>query len=92
MAALDLIADIGGTNARFALTVDPDNALLQERAKKVDELRAAGKFTLPTTLALELATNPFLRAEDPGVQKALGMSGHDPAQVFAEVRERKNRS
>ena len=80
------------SNARFALTIDPDNDLLKERAKKVDELRAAGKFTLPTTMALELATNPFLRAEDPDVQKALGMSGHDPAQVFAEVRERKNRS
>jgi hydroxyacylglutathione hydrolase len=80
------------SNARFALTVDPDNDLLKERAKKVDELRAAGRFTVPSTLALELATNPFLRAEDPGVQKAVNMAGHDPAQVFAEIRERKNRS
>lgn len=80
------------SNARFALTVDPDNALLQERVKKVEELRASGKYTLPSTIGLELATNPFLRAEDPGVQKAVGMDGHDPAQVFAEVRERKNRA
>lgn len=80
------------SNARFALTVDPDNDLLKARAQKVEELRAAGKYTLPSTIGLELATNPFLRAEDPGVQKAVGMDGHDPAQVFAEVRERKNRS
>ena len=80
------------SNARFALTVDPDNALLAERAKIVEELRAAGKFTLPSTIGLELATNPFLRAEDPGVQIAVDMAGHDPVQVFAEVRERKNRA
>jgi hydroxyacylglutathione hydrolase len=80
------------SNARFALTVDPDNALLTERAKKVDDLRAAGEFTLPSTIGLELATNPFLRAEDPGVQTAVNMAGHDPVQVFAEVRERKNKA
>ena len=80
------------SNARFALTVDPDNALLKARSARVDELRGAGAYTLPTTLSLELATNPFLRAEDPGVQKAVGMEGHDPVQVFAEARERKNRA
>jgi hydroxyacylglutathione hydrolase len=79
------------SNARFALTVDPENDLLKHRAGEIDALRAAGKFTIPTTMALELATNPFLRAEDPGVQAAVGLSGHDPVQVFAEVRERKNR-
>ncbi|MDE2363309.1 MAG: hydroxyacylglutathione hydrolase [Hyphomicrobiales bacterium] len=80
------------SNARFALTVDPDNALLKARAARVDEVRGAGAYTLPSTIGVELATNPFLRAEDPGVQKAVGMSGHDPVQVFAEVRERKNRA
>jgi hydroxyacylglutathione hydrolase len=79
------------SNAKFALTVDPQNTLLVDRAKQIDALRAAGKPTLPSTIGLELATNPFLRAEDPGVQAAVGMSGHDPAQVFAELRERKNR-
>ena len=52
------------SNARFALTVDPENDLLKARAQKVEELRAAGKYTLPSTIGLELATNPFLRAED----------------------------
>lgn len=78
-------------NAKFALTIDPGNALLQSRAVEVAALRAAGKATLPTTLALELATNPFLRAEDAQVQAGLNMAGADPAAVFAELRERKNR-
>ena len=53
-------------------------------------LRAKGQPTLPTTIALELATNPFLRAEIPAVQKAVGLEGADPAQVFAEIRRRKD--
>ncbi len=79
------------SNARFAVTVDPDNNLLAERATEVEEMRKQGRPTLPTTIALETATNPFLRAEDPGVQKAVGMSGADPVAVFTELRERKNR-
>jgi hydroxyacylglutathione hydrolase len=80
------------SNARFALTVDPDNTLLVDRAREVDALREAGKPTVPTTIALEMATNPFLRSSDPGVQKAVGMPGADPTAVFVELRERKNRS
>lgn len=56
-------------NARFALTVEPDNAALVERAEAVRATRAAGKPTLPTTIALERATNPFMRA---GSAEALG--------------------
>ena len=78
-------------NGRFALTVDPENNVLRDRIARVDELRAAGKFTLPTTLALENATNPFLRVEDPLVKKAMGMGDANPFAVFAEMRERKNR-
>jgi hydroxyacylglutathione hydrolase len=78
-------------NARFALTIDPGNEILKERAAEVEKLRAAGEFTLPTTISIELATNPFLRAENPEIQANLGMSGADPAEVFAELRERKNR-
>ena len=78
-------------NARFALTVDPDNALLAERAREVSELRAKGQFTLPTTIALECETNPFLRAANPVLQKGLGMDLADPVDVFALMRERKNR-
>ncbi len=77
-------------NARFALTVDPENPVLLDRAREVDALRAAGEYTLPTTISLERATNPFLRTEDPLVQRAMGMSDADPVEVFAIMRERKN--
>jgi len=78
------------SNARFALTIEPGNADLVARAEAVKALRAKGQPTLPTTIALELATNPFLRAEIPAVQKAVGLEGADPAQVFAEIRRRKD--
>lgn len=77
-------------NAAFALSVDPDNDALKARAKDVDALRAAGTPTIPTTLALELATNPFLRAEDEGLRAALGMENADAVAVFAETRARKD--
>ena len=49
-------------NGRFALSVEPDNAAIVERMHEVDRLRAAGEPTVPTTIGLEKATNPFLRA------------------------------
>ncbi len=51
-------------NLRFALTVEPDNAALRQQGEKYKALRAAGKPTVPSTLAGELAANPFLRARD----------------------------
>jgi hydroxyacylglutathione hydrolase len=77
-------------NGRFALTVDPENPVLRDRVQRVAELRAEGRFTLPTTIALENATNPFLRVEDSLVKKAMGMDDADPFAVFAAMRERKN--
>ncbi|MHB2169398.1 hydroxyacylglutathione hydrolase [Alsobacter sp. R-9] len=79
------------SNARFALTVDPANFALQDRAAEVERLRQAGQFTLPTTIGLEKATNPFLRADDSQVRKAIGFEGRPAVEVFAELRERKNR-
>ena len=77
-------------NAKFALTIDPENAALQKRAKDVAELRAKGLATLPTRLDLELATNPFLRPHVAAIRQRLGML-HDPDwRVFAEIRDRKN--
>jgi hydroxyacylglutathione hydrolase len=78
-------------NAAFALTIEPDSAALQKRANAVDETRAAGKATLPTTIGLELDTNPFLRPHVPAIQRRLGQEGKPEWQVFAEIRERKNR-
>lgn len=77
-------------NARFALTIDPGNPALISRAEAVDAARSKGRPTVPTTLAEELATNPFLRAADPEIQANLGMTGADPATVFAEIRTRKD--
>ncbi len=79
------------SNAKFALTIEPDNAALQKRAKEVDQLRAAGKPTLPTTIGVELETNPFLRPHVAAIQKRLGMEGKPEWQIFGEIRERKNR-
>lgn len=78
------------SNAEFALSVDPNNAALNERVIKIRAMRANGEPTLPTTLGLELATNPFLRAADPGLRAELDMSGAPDWEVFAEVRRRKD--
>ena len=78
-------------NARFAVTVDPGNRKLQDRAADVDATRARGDRTVPSLLADELATNPFLRADDPALAAAVGLAGADPVAVFAEVRGRKDR-
>jgi hydroxyacylglutathione hydrolase len=77
-------------NLRFAMAVEPDNAALQRRYGKVRQERARGEMTLPSTLAEELATNPFLRCEQPSVrQRATARAGRDlsgPEAVFATVR------
>jgi hydroxyacylglutathione hydrolase len=78
-------------NGKFALTVDPGNAALRQRVAEAEELRAEGKLTLPTTIAQEKATNPFLRADDPSLMRGLGMANASPAKVFAEIRTRKDR-
>jgi hydroxyacylglutathione hydrolase len=77
-------------NARFALTVDPQNPALKKRAAEVDRLRGEGKATIPSRMGEEKAANPFLRADDPAVAASVGLSGADPVAVFAEVRRRKD--
>jgi hydroxyacylglutathione hydrolase len=78
------------SNARFALSVDPDNAALQARAKEVESQRAAGERTIPTTLGEERRTNPFLRPSDPAIRRQLGMEAAADVEVFAEIRKRKD--
>lgn len=77
-------------NAKFSLTIEPDNVDLQARAQEADRLRAEGKPTLPTTMAREKATNPFLRAAEASIAAALGMEGKSAAEVFTEIRTRKD--
>ncbi len=78
-------------NGRFALTVDPENPELQARMEQVHRARMVGQPTVPFTLADELATNPFLRPESPGLRATLGLPDADDVDVFAETRRRKDR-
>lgn len=78
-------------NGKFAMTVDPSNTDLQARVQDISERRAKGEPTVPSTLALELATNPFLRADDPGIAATLGMQDADPKEIFTEIRSRKDK-
>jgi hydroxyacylglutathione hydrolase len=77
-------------NARFALSVDPDNRDLRARAQEIDRLRAAGQPTVPSTIGRERATNPFLRAADPPIRARLGLEAASDAQVFAALRAAKD--
>jgi hydroxyacylglutathione hydrolase len=76
-------------NARFAVTVEPGNESLLARSRRVDELRSRNQPTVPATMGEELATNPFLRADQPALQAAMGAVG-DPVATFAEIRRRKD--
>ncbi|MHA1547769.1 MAG: hydroxyacylglutathione hydrolase [Alphaproteobacteria bacterium] len=77
-------------NIRFALSVEPGNAALVARAAEVTALREAGRATLPTTIALEKQTNPFLRPDSPEIRRRLDMADAADVEVFAETRRRKD--
>jgi hydroxyacylglutathione hydrolase len=76
------------SNARFALHADPDNVELQLYASDVEQRRARGEPTVPMQLARELATNPFLRADDEDIRNRWG--GTNPAETFARLRAAKD--
>ena len=77
-------------NGRFALTVEPDNPDLLARVAEVAAARAENRPTVPSSLAAELATNPFLRSSVPELKAALGMAQAPDEEVFAEIRTRKD--
>ncbi|TAN46498.1 MAG: hydroxyacylglutathione hydrolase [Rhodospirillales bacterium] len=77
-------------NARFALTIEPGNQALLQRIEDCKALRHRGLSTVPFRLDLDLATNPFLRADRPEVAAAVGMQGAPPEQVFAHIRRLKD--
>lgn len=77
-------------NADFALSVDPENDKLVARAEEFKALRAQGKPTLPTLMADELETNPFLRAADNSIRAHLNMADASDEAVFSEIRRRKD--
>jgi hydroxyacylglutathione hydrolase len=78
-------------NIRFAKTIEPDNRDLAAREQEVTKLLAAGKPTVPSLLGDEKRQNVFLRADVPAVAAAVGLAGRPAAEVFAEVRTRKNK-
>jgi hydroxyacylglutathione hydrolase len=78
-------------NIRFARTIEPDNPVLAAREAQVERLIDEGEPTIPVTIGDEKLANPFLRADLPEVTGILGMDGETPAQVFAEIRGRKDR-
>ena len=77
-------------NARFALAMEPNNRALQSRAEVVRQMREKNEMTCPTTIGEELKTNPFMRCDSPEIRKLLNMTDATDAQVFAELRTRKN--
>jgi len=82
------------SNIAFARAVEPDNTALAVREERECVARKAGKPTLPSAIALEKATNPFLRVAEPGVVSAardyLGRAPKDQVEVFAAIRQWKN--
>lgn len=77
-------------NAKFALTIEPNNQKLIARSKKINELRARNDPTIPTTIGLERATNPFVRPHSKNVQTTLGLNNADALTVFTKIRKLKD--
>jgi hydroxyacylglutathione hydrolase len=79
------------SNARFAATLEQDNAALISRIVQITAMREKGQPTVPSRLSDELATNPYLRAHLPEMKSAVGMVNATDTEVFAEIRARKDR-
>jgi hydroxyacylglutathione hydrolase len=77
-------------NGRFALTIEPDNRQLQQRMEVINQLRANHLPTVPSTIAQELATNPFFREDSLALQETIKMANKKPVEIFAEVRRLKD--
>ncbi len=82
-------------NLRFALTLEPKNQALKAKHEWANKIRAEGKWTVPSTIADEKRTNPFLRADSPELRETIrrldSSVGEDPVAVFAKARELKDR-
>ncbi len=78
------------SNLRFAAAVEPDNQQIKQRLEQVGQWREAGQISLPSSIALERATNPFLRSSEPAVSAMIaerdGPASRSPTQVFAALR------
>jgi hydroxyacylglutathione hydrolase len=77
-------------NARFALSVEPENADLVARVDEIRIARAQDIPTVPTSMALEKRTNPFLRPHSSNLQETVNLVGQSDVEVFARTRELKD--
>ncbi|HZP70329.1 MAG TPA: hydroxyacylglutathione hydrolase [Pseudolabrys sp.] len=78
-------------NIKFARTIEPNNKALAAREAEANRQLARNEATIPATIGAEKQANPFLRADLPEVAAGIGMAGRPAAEVFAEIRARKNR-
>jgi hydroxyacylglutathione hydrolase len=78
------------TNARFALQLEPNNALLKQTLNTIVQKRRQGISTIPCGLAVECQINPFLRVDKPAFKNEIGMEESDPVSVFATIRHQKD--
>jgi hydroxyacylglutathione hydrolase len=78
-------------NIKFALSIDKDNPVLIAREAQAREQAQEGEPTIPVTIGDEKLANPFLRADLPDLACDIGMAGKPAAEVFAEIRARKNK-
>ena len=78
------------SNAAFALSVDPDNEALKARAAEAQHQIDNGEHTIHSILADEIAANPFLRADDPAIAKAMNLEGAPASAVFGALRKAKD--
>ena len=78
-------------NYEFALMIEPNNPEIKNRLSDIRQKQQQGKLTVPSTMSQEKATNIFLRASTPEIKAALNMPHAGDAEVFAELRRRKDR-
>jgi hydroxyacylglutathione hydrolase len=79
------------SNIKFALTIEPNNTVLSAREGEAKRQVQEGRPTIPTAIGDEKLANPFLRADHPDVAAGIGMAGKPAADVFTEIRARKNK-
>ncbi|MEM8571088.1 MAG: hydroxyacylglutathione hydrolase [Pseudomonadota bacterium] len=82
--------EYAASNAKFALSIEPDNPALKSRAQDITRKVAGETPTVPVSLRTEKETNPFLRCANPEFKQYVGLADHSDAQVFAEIRRRKD--
>jgi hydroxyacylglutathione hydrolase len=82
--------DYTAENYEFALSIDQSDRAVQQRLRDVRQAAKQGRPTVPSTMAQEKATNIFLRSDEPSIKAVLGMAQAQSAEVFAELRRRKN--